>query len=176
VIPKNTVYLADLGLDEKKIAFIKGSKPEYIGFFGYVNAEAGLIVVAHGSEAERIFYFANSKDRANCPSCVIDPQTIADIPSCILCPPVSVACPDTVADGEPVTFTVNVTVGTPEPQLTYTWTVTGGKIVEGQGTHTITVDSEGLQGKTVTATVDVGGMDPACNRTASCSTVINRKP
>jgi len=31
------------------------------------------------------------------------------------------------------------------------------------------VDTAGLGGQTVTATVEVGGLDPACSRTASCS-------
>src|SRR5437870_2358216 len=48
VMPKNTLYVADLGLDEKRIHFIKGSKPEYAGFEGYVDEDAGLIVKTSG--------------------------------------------------------------------------------------------------------------------------------
>jgi hypothetical protein len=176
VFPKNVTFVADLGLDENKIIFMKGSKPEYAGFQGYVDQDAGIIVKTNGREVEIIFYFADARDRAKCPSCSIDPQTIADVPICILCPTVSVSCADEVEDGRMASFTTNVAIGEPSNPLTYTWTVTGGKIVEGQGTSSIKVDSKGLQDKTITATVDVGGIDTSCNRTASCSTPITRKP
>jgi hypothetical protein len=176
VFPKNRMSVADLGLDENKIVVIRGSKPEYAGFEGYVNQDSGIIVKTNGRNIEIIFYFANAMDRANCPSCSINPQAIADIPICALCPTVVVSCPDEVEDGDPVSFTANIAVGTPSTPLTYTWTVTGARIIEGQGTDSIKVDSKGLQGKTITATVEVGGIDPACNKTASCSTPITRKP
>jgi hypothetical protein len=34
------------------------------------------------------------------------------------------------------------------------------------------VDTAGLGGQTVTATLELGGLDPACSRTASCSTSV----
>jgi len=34
------------------------------------------------------------------------------------------------------------------------------------------VDTAGLGGQTVTATVELGGLDPVCSRTASCSTSV----
>jgi len=55
---------------------------------------------------------------------------------------------------------------------TYNWTVSAGTITSGQGTSTITVSTAGIGGQTVTATVEVGGVDPTCNRTATCSTPI----
>jgi len=56
--------------------------------------------------------------------------------------------------------------------VTYNWSVSAGTISSGQGTSSITVDTAGLGGQTVTATVEVGGLDPACSRTASCSTSV----
>lgn len=175
VVPKDTVVVTDLGIDEKRIVRTEGSKPEYAGFFGYLDLNAGFIVVTNGKSVERVFYFADVKDRLKCPACTIDPQTIADVPLCILCPTVAVSCPEIAEPGVAITFTANVTVGTPAPTLTYHWTVSAGSITEGQGTSSITVSPTNLTGKTVTTTVEVDGIDPSCNRTASCSTVI-RKP
>ena len=59
---------------------------------------------------------------------------------------------------------------------TYNWTVSAGTITSGQGTSSITVDTKGTGGQTITATVEVGGVDPTCNRTASCSTPVKPKP
>jgi hypothetical protein len=71
-----------------------------------------------------------------------------------------------------VTFTAAFTQGTPVVTETYNWTVSAGTITAGQGTPSITVSAAGLAGQTITATVEIGGVDPTCNRTASCSTPV----
>jgi hypothetical protein len=66
--------------------------------------------------------------------------------------------------------------GTPVVSETYNWTVSAGTITSGQGTSSITVDTKGLGGQTITATVEIGGLDPTCTKTASCSTPIKAPP
>jgi hypothetical protein len=85
------------------------------------------------------------------------------------CPTVSVSCPADVELGAPITF--NASVGG-DANVTYNWTISAGTISSGQGTSSITVDSNGLGGQTVTATLELGGLDPSCSRTASCSTLV----
>ena len=105
--------------------------------------------------------------------------TIANCGDCerdLVCPQVTVNCPSQVEDGSPATFTANFTQGTPEVSPTYNWTVSAGTITSGQGTSSITVDTKGTGGQTITATVEVGGVDPTCNRTASCSTPVSLPP
>ena len=99
---------------------------------------------------------------ANCTDCVAPPPP---------CPTVSVSCPDT-ADPGPITFTANVSGG-PGTQ-TYNWSVSAGTIASGQGTSSITVNASA--GQTITATVDLGGLDPNCPKTASCTTSIKPPP
>ena len=98
--------------------------------------------------------------------------TVADCPDCKVppppCPVVSVSCTDSVDVGSPITYTANVT-NTPA-SASYNWSVSAGTITSGQGTPTITVDTAGLGGQSVTATVNVGGADPSCSTTASCTT------
>ena len=101
--------------------------------------------------------------------------TIANCTDCVpnlVCPTVNVTCPSDVSEGGSITFTANFTQGTPQVTPTYNWTVSAGTITSGQGTSSITVDTKGLGGQTVTATVEVGGVDPSCGRTASCSTPV----
>jgi hypothetical protein len=97
---------------------------------------------------------------AVCPGCVAPPPP---------CPTVSVSCPSEVEAGQPITFTASVT-GEGAPTPTFNWSVSAGTISSGQGTSTITVDTAGTAGQSVTATVTIGGVDPSCNATASCTT------
>ncbi len=83
------------------------------------------------------------------------------------CPEVKLSCPDHASEKAPVTFTARISGGTPGVVGTYNWTVTTGQILSGQGTSSITVDTAGLAGQTIAATVDVGGYGIPCP--ASCS-------
>jgi hypothetical protein len=108
--------------------------------------------------------------------CVSFASTTVTVEKCTRCEPpcptVSVSCPsDLVEVGQPITFTANVSGGDPSVSITYNWTVSSGTISSGQGTPSITVDTTGLAGGgSVTATVELGGLAPECNRTASCTT------
>ena len=96
---------------------------------------------------------------AVCPGCVAPPPP---------CPTVNVSCPSEVDAGQPITFTASVT-GEGAPTPTFNWSVSAGTISSGQGTSTITVDTTNVA-QSVTATVTVGGVDPSCNATSSCTT------
>jgi hypothetical protein len=100
--------------------------------------------------------------------------TVAECTNCRPpCPTVSVSCPSDVEQGSPITFTSSVST---DQTVTYNWSVSAGTISSGQGTSSITVDTTGLAGQTVTATLELGGLDPACSRTASCSTSVRPLP
>ena len=86
------------------------------------------------------------------------------------CPNVSIYCPDTVAVGAPVTFNAEVTGGTPGVTPTYNWKVSAGTITSGQGTPSITVDTAGVAGQAITATLEVLGYNLTCN--AVCTTQV----
>ncbi|HUS12230.1 MAG TPA: hypothetical protein VMZ30_17320 [Pyrinomonadaceae bacterium] len=96
--------------------------------------------------------------------------TIAVCTECVPpCPTVSVSCPSEVDEGSPITFSASLSG---DMNVTYNWTVSAGTISGGQGTSSITVDTTGLGGQSVTATVELGGLDPSCSRTASCTASI----
>ena len=90
------------------------------------------------------------------------PQTLKD------CPKVVVSCPAEVPEtGKVYVFKVRVE-GADTTDLSYSWTVSTGEIVQGQGTPTLRVRfTEG--GKSLTATVEVNGLPLDCERAASCS-------
>jgi hypothetical protein len=99
--------------------------------------------------------------------------TIAECADCrrvCECPTVSVSGPAGITNpGETMTFTANVSGGTMD-QVTYNWTVSAGTIESGQGTPSITVRvPSDMFGGNITATVNIGGFDPACNCPSSAS-------
>lgn len=99
--------------------------------------------------------------------------TVAPCPGCDppppLCPSVSVSCPNDLAS-KSITFEAIVKDGDPEMKPSYTWSISAGKIVSGQGTSKVTVDISERGGRSVTATMLLGGAHPACNISqASCT-------
>lgn len=113
--------------------------------------------------------------------CITSSTTTVTIASCsdcvsdIVCPTISSSCPDAVDPGQPIAFTANVGPGTP-PATTFNWTVSAGTITSGQGTTSITVSTDNIGGQSVTATLEVGGVDPSCGRTTSCTTAVRTPP
>ena len=98
-------------------------------------------------------------------------QSVQDPPN-IVCPTLTVTCPDAVESGKTIKFKATVKGGKTYKEITYNWTVDKGKIVFGQGTATIEVDLEGRDCDGVTATVELGGIDPVCPRVGSCTACI----
>jgi hypothetical protein len=92
------------------------------------------------------------------------------------CPEVKISCPEAASENAPVTFTANVSGGTPSITPGYAWTITAGRIISGQGTPTITVDTAGLAGQTVRASVDITGFGTPCPATCAVSIPIMNKP
>lgn len=96
------------------------------------------------------------------------------------CPfPVNVSAPQTVNDGEVITFLADHSY-TGGSKLNYTWTVSpaNARILSGAGTPTLSVDSTGFAGQRITATlvVDDGSGDPVCRQSSQASTFIPLPP
>ena len=116
---------------------------------GYYNASLQIATGSHDGECEA---FASTNVLVNpCP------------PPKPVCPSVQVSCPQSVAIDQPLTFTSNVTGGTNVGTAIYNWTISAGTIIEGQGTPTIKVDTTGLAGQTVRATLSMGGYPLDCS-------------
>jgi hypothetical protein len=85
------------------------------------------------------------------------------------CPNVEIICPTNIVIDQPLTFSSNVGA-TPGVTPIYNWSVSAGSIIEGQGTPTIKVDTTGLAGQTIKATLSMGGYTLDCS--ASCAVSI----
>lgn len=96
------------------------------------------------------------------------------------CPfPVNLSAPSQVNEGEIITYTADVSY-TGSAALIYTWTVSpaNARILSGAGTPTITVDSTGLGGQRISATlvVDDGSGEAACRQTVQAATFVPPAP
>lgn len=89
------------------------------------------------------------------------------------CPTITVSCPDGASPGKPATYRVSVSGADPSVTPTFKWSVSSGKIISGQGTAEIQVESHG---STQTATVEVGGYPSLCATTVSCTLNICKLP
>lgn len=84
------------------------------------------------------------------------------------CPRVVVSCPNWNSDPRLV-FSANVSGVDQSSKLTYKWTVSNGKLISGQGTPSIIVDTNNEGGISFTATVEVNGFPAECSNQASCA-------
>lgn len=92
------------------------------------------------------------------------------------CPfPVSISAPNQVTEGEIITYTADATY-TGNAALKYTWTVSpsSARVISGLGTSTLNVDSTGLGGQRIIATLtaDDGSSDPSCAQSAQAVSLI----
>jgi PEGA domain-containing protein len=92
------------------------------------------------------------------------------------CPfPVNISAPTQVTEGEIITYTADVAYSG-DAALKYAWKVTpsSARIISGLGTPTLNVDSTGLGGQRITATLttDDGSSDPACAQSAQAVSII----
>jgi hypothetical protein len=92
------------------------------------------------------------------------------------CPALEITSSELVSEGTDITFTIKVTGGDPNVKPTYNWSVSAGTIKSGQGTSVIKVDTTGLGDQSVTATVELGGYDPVCERVKSSTSTVEKKP
>jgi len=92
------------------------------------------------------------------------------------CPfPLNISAPKQVTEGEIITYTADVAYTGSAP-VRYAWKVTpaSARVISGIGTSTLNVDSTGLGGQRITATLtaDDGSADPACAQTVQAVSVI----
>lgn len=109
----------------------------------------------------------------------VKPDNVQLAPLPLDLPPTSVrsitgTCSESVLEDTAAYFSINVGDVGRDVNLTYSWTLSRGKLKSGQGTPSIIVDTTDLGGEIVTATARVSGLNVALK--VSCTTMINRIP
>jgi len=74
--------------------------------------------------------------------------------------------------GTPVTFRAKLSTVVPTAKPEFKWEISAGTITAGEGTSSITVDTTGLGGISIDATVSVSGVSTLCSTSATESVAI----
>ena len=84
------------------------------------------------------------------------------------CPRITVeSSVDVVDAGTPINFIAKIDNVSAVRSHSFNWVVSAGTITHGEGTSEITVDSTGLGGQTIKATVEIGGFPTECANSES---------
>jgi len=75
VEPKREVELGSLNFDLGKFKTFDPSSPKGIGYKGYLDREAGLLVRAYKDRVDEVCYIAAAKDYHLCPKYYEDPES-----------------------------------------------------------------------------------------------------
>ena len=159
--PKTNLPLKRLRINKTKLRSFDPSSPPNSGYVGYIDDKEGLLLKTYKGRVLEIHYIAMANDKPLCPSYYENPESLIQVGLFTHCPPISLVCPTNSLAGAHVTCSAETDV---DPKTRFTWRVTDGRIVNGQGTRVISLDTKGLEGKTITVMVGIGGF---CSTTAA---------
>jgi hypothetical protein len=163
-LPANTVLLIEVQLaDRPKLSALRINKsnfrtfdpssPPNIGYKGYIDEKEGLIIKTYKGRVLQLDYIAAGSDLPMCPDYYDSPESFIQILIEACCPYLDVNRPSqTPVDGEQIIISA---AAEDLKGVKYRWQVSAGKIVAGQGTRRITVDTTGAGGRTITATIEM---------------------
>jgi hypothetical protein len=183
-LPSETVLLVEvklirpikfrnLRIDKKVLKRFDPAHPKNIGYLGYLDEVGGLVIQTYKGDVLQFDYIAAKRDVKSCPSYYESPQSFVQILIEGCCPSLTLTCPQTrPTAGEQIKFLASAVDGDVE----LAWSVTSGKIISGQGTREITVDTSGLDGKVITATVEMSLKGKPHTYGFSCSVEVLPKP
>jgi len=149
----NPPKLSALRINKNQFRTFDPSTPPNIGYKGYIDEREGLIIKTYKGKVLQLDYIAAANEVAVCPDYYEEPESFIQLLIEFCCPSVTLDCPSQVTvDGERVTLSA---VTNAPGRLKYRWQVTAGKIVAGQGTTKVTIDTTGVGGRTITATIEI---------------------
>ena len=148
---RTATTLAALDLDQRRFKSFDPSQPRNIGYRGYIDDHSGLLLKAFMGEIFQIDYIAAKKDRYRCPGYYRNPRNFVEAIA-IHAPIVSIRCPkNNPTAGERIALIADHQ--REGLRISFEWEVSGGRIVEGQNTRHIFLDTTGLEGQTIKVTV-----------------------
>jgi hypothetical protein len=161
--------LDDLHLDKKRLRYFNVSVPAHRDFKGY-RSDDGLVVSLWKNRVLQVVYFASEADRPRCAGYYQRPESFVEIVLVHVPLIYRVTAPESIKDGEKLRVSamsdINETRG-------YEWAVSAGKIIAGQYTKEITVDTTGLAGQRITVKVEI---QDALSHAAAASCIVQILP
>lgn len=151
IAPRAKLKLADLHLDKRRLHHFNASDPPDPEFKGY-STDDGLMVSLFKGKVFQILYLPSELTAPPCFGYYSNPESFAKFVLVHVPVIYKLEAPETITEGEKLTVTaysfINETRG-------YTWDVSAGKIVAGQYTKEVTIDTAGLAGQTLIVTAEI---------------------
>lgn len=143
--------LEALGLDRRRLKSFNPAASRYKGYQGYFDEKSGLLLKSFRGEIFQIIYIPTEKERLVCPSFYSRPKDFVAVFFEHM-GVVAVECPETATIGEKLVCSASY--ARTGARNTLTWLTTGGRIVQGQHTKKILLDTSGFQGTSIVVTVE----------------------
>jgi hypothetical protein len=167
------IKFSNLRIDKKALKRFDPAYPKNIGYLGYLDEIGGLVIQTYKGDVLQFDYIAAKRDVKLCPGYYDSPQSFVQILIEGCCPSLTLTCPQSKPTaGEQIKFSASEV----DDNVELGWSVTKGKIISGQGTREITVDTSGLDGQVITATVDMYLKGKQHSYSFSCSVEVLPKP
>ncbi|HEV8150457.1 MAG TPA: tetratricopeptide repeat protein [Gemmatimonadales bacterium] len=178
--------LRKLGRLPEALAQIRAAlhvKPDYAGGHGRL----ALVYAAQGNRAGAVeeYHIAERLDKSELEQLgpalqklgvTVQPSAAGARPAPRgACPTLTLEGAYDVFGGQPAEFSARVSGDNPAVKPEFNWTVSAGTIASGQGTATVSVDTNGLQGRPISAYVQLLGLAKECDvHSASRTRVLGR--
>jgi len=151
VRPRGSLKLSDLKLSKREFISFNPSAPLKSGFIGYWNQD-GLVIQGYKKSVIQLVYLASDSDRSRCAEYYDEPKSfLAKFYNHY--DTMDLDGPETVKAGEKLMMTASSNIN---DKYGYQWTVSAGKIVSGQYTQQITIDTSELAGQKLVITAEIG--------------------
>lgn len=162
-----------LGFDKRRFKSFDPSLPRNMGYRAFVDEKSGLLFKTFQREVFEMYYIPPYSDRQVCRLYYGDAHDLLRVVFDHVFFINAMNCPPTALDGEKVVIHADYSING-QRQIP-TWVTTAGRIVAGQGTRKIVLDTTGLAGKVVTVTIEVndGSYHTAYG---SCSITVSAAP
>ena len=151
VEPRSHLKLRDLHLDKRRLYHFNGSDPPSRDFKGYSSGD-GLLVTLYKDKVIKMVYVPAEMNAAACANYYQRPVSFAQTYLVHVPVVTSVETQPTVKAGEKLKVVAHSNVNETRG---YTWTITSGKIIAGQYTNEVTIDTTGLEGQTLIVTAEI---------------------
>ncbi|HKO96609.1 MAG TPA: hypothetical protein VJU86_06445 [Pyrinomonadaceae bacterium] len=164
--------MSDLGIRESQFrGFLPAGAPEK-SYNGYTDENEGWVIETHKGRVTRLYYIAARNDWSLCSTYYQEPEAFVKYEVEWGFPSISMGCPEVLAEGDQAILTA---ITHAFWRRTFKWQVNVGRIVAGQGTGRITVDTTGAGGRQLKATVELRGGRSQESNSSFCEVLVSNR-
>lgn len=149
VEPRAKLKLSDLHLDKRTLQYFTPSAPYKLKAY---RSSEGVVVSLYKDEILQIFYLPRHSDEPLCADFYLNPESFVETPIVHVQWVERIDAPESIKAGEMLKASASSNMN---EILGFEWTVTAGRIVSGQYTNTVTIDTTGLAGQLITITAEI---------------------